>query len=273
MSKTGLSQLLRFIVIGFAAAAFFFPIFWMLSTSFKTDADAFRYPPLLIGKPPTLSNYKSVLASEFPLYIFNSAIICSLTVCISIILGTPAAYALSRYRFKIKNGIAYWILTTRMAPPVAVVLPMFILMKYMHLLDTRLSLVVLYTTFNLSFVIWLMRGFFAEIPMEVDDAALIDGCNPLTAFIRVVLPLVAPGLAAVAIFCFIFSWNEFFYALIMTHTKTRTVPVGVQGYIGMYGIRWGEMTAATSLASAPILAFAIATQKHLVRGLTLGAVK
>lgn len=272
MRDKTLTQIIRFVLIGIALILFIFPLFWMLSTSFKTEADAFRYPPVLIGSP-TLNNYRSVLTSQFPLYILNSVIICSLTVGISIILGAPAAYALSRYDFKQKSTIAYWILTTRMAPPVAVALPMFLIMKFTRLLDTRLSLVVLYTTFNLSFVIWLMRGFFEEVPRELDEAAMIDGCDPLRAFVRVVLPLVAPGLAAVAIFCFIFSWNEFFYALIMTHTKSRTVPVGVQGFIGMYGIRWGEMTAAASLASAPILAFAIATQKHLVRGLTLGAVK
>ena len=272
MSRSFPIQLIRFAVIGIALVIFVFPIFWMVSTSFKTEKDAFRYPPVLIGTP-TLHNYRSILSSDFPLYIFNSVVICSVTVSISIILGAPAAYALSRFDFRNKDSIAYWILTTRMAPPVAVALPMFLIMKFLHLLDTRLSLVIIYTTFNLSFVIWLMRGFFEEVPRELDEAAMIDGCNPLRAFMRVVLPLVAPGLAAVAIFCFIFSWNEFFYALIMTHTKTRTVPVGVQGFIGMYGIRWGEMTAAASLASAPILAFAIATQKHLVRGLTLGAIK
>ena len=265
-------KVFRFMAIYIALAAFMFPILWMFSTSFKKEIDAFRYPPVLISEP-TVSNYKSVLKSEFPLYILNSVVICSVTVLISIVLGAPASYALSRYNFKSKRSISNWILTTRMAPPVAVALPMFLLMKFFNLLDTRLSLIILYTTFNLSFVIWLMRGFFEEIPRELDEAALIDGCSPAKAFLRIVLPLVAPGLAAVAIFCFIFSWNEFFYALIMTHSKSRTVPVGVQGFIGLYGIKWGEMTAAASLATVPIFAFAIATQKHLVRGLTLGAVK
>ncbi len=264
-------KILRFLLIGIALLAFVFPIFWMVSVSFKTEADAFRLPPTLFGN--TLQNYRSILQSEFPLYILNSTIICSITVLISLVLGAPASYALSRFRFRAKDNIAYWILTTRMAPPIAVALPMFLVMKFLHLLDTRLSLVILYTTFNLSFVIWLMRGFFDEVPREIDEAALIDGCSPLQSFLRIAVPLVAPGLAAVAIFCFIFSWNEFFYALILTHTKSRTVTVGVQGFIGMYGIRWGEMTAAAALASAPILFFAIITQKHLVRGLTLGALK
>jgi multiple sugar transport system permease protein len=272
MNKYRLLKLLRFLLIYIALAAFIFPIFWMFSTSFKKEVDAFRYPPTIFSTP-TLVNYSSVVRSEFPLYILNSVIVCSVTVFISIVLGAPASYALSRYNFKNKRGITNWILTTRMAPPVAVALPMFLLMKFFNLLDTRLALIILYTTFNLSFVIWLMRGFFEEVPRELDEAALIDGCSPVKAFLRIVLPLVAPGLAAVAIFCFIFSWNEFFYALIMTHSKSRTVPVGVQGFIGLYGIKWGEMTAAASLATVPILAFAIATQKHLVRGLTLGAVK
>jgi len=273
MQRSFITKLLRFALIFVALAIFIFPIIWMFSTSFKEEVDAFRYPPVITSNPPTLVNYRAVIQSEFPLYILNSVIICSVTVTISIVLGAPASYALSRYNFKNKRSIANWILTTRMAPPVAVALPMFLLMKFFNLLDTRLSLVILYTTFNLSFVIWLMRGFFEEIPKELDEAALIDGCSPARAFFRIVLPLVAPGLAAVAIFCFIFSWNEFFYALIMTHSRSRTVPVGVQGFIGLYGIKWGEMTAAASLATVPILAFAIVTQKHLVRGLTLGAVK
>jgi multiple sugar transport system permease protein len=272
MRKTSGMKILRFVLIFIALVIFVFPLVWMLSTSFKTEADAFRYPPVFFSKM-TLNNYKSVLQSDFPKSVLNSLGVCLSTVVISILLGTPAAYALSRYDFRYKKDFAMWILSTRMAPPVAVALPMFLMMKTFHLLDTRLSLVVLYTTFNLSFVIWMMRGFFEEVPRELDEAALIDGANQFYAFWRVALPLVAPGLVAAGIFCFIFSWNEFYYALIMTRSASRTVPVAVQGFIGLYGIRWGEMTAAATLATAPILAFAIVTQKHLVRGLTLGAIK
>lgn len=272
MRKKTFMNILRFGLIFLALVVFVFPLIWMISTSLKTEADAFRFPPVFLNKP-TLNNYRSVLQGDFPKSILNSIAICFSTVVISIILGTPAAYALSRYNFKYKKDFAMWILSTRMAPPVAVALPMFLMMKAFHLLDSRMSLVVLYTTFNLSFVIWMMRGFFEEVPRELDEAALIDGCNQVHAFIRIALPLVAPGLVAAGIFCFIFSWNEFYYALIMTRSDAMTVPVAVQGFIGLYGIRWGEMTAAATLATAPILAFAIATQKHLVRGLTLGAIK
>ena len=272
MPKKTVMNIIRFGLIFLALAFFVFPLVWMISTSLKTEADAFRYPPVFLSTP-TLNNYRSVLHSDFPKSVLNSIIICLSTVAISIVLGTPAAYALSRYHFKHKKDFAMWILSTRMAPPVAVALPMFLMMKAFHLLDSRMALVVLYTTFNLSFVIWMMRGFFEEVPRELDEAALIDGCSQLHAFIRIAVPLVAPGLVAAGIFCFIFSWNEFYYALIMTRSDAMTVPVAVQGFIGLYGLRWGEMTAAASLATAPILAFAIATQRHLVRGLTLGAIK
>ncbi|MBD3307555.1 ABC transporter permease subunit [candidate division KSB3 bacterium] len=272
MREKTFAKIVRFTLIYLALIVFVAPLVWMFSTSFKTEADAFRYPPVFFSEP-TLNNYKSVLQSDFPRSILNSIVVCLSTVGISIVLGTPAAYALSRYNFRHKKDFAMWILSTRMAPQVAVALPMFLMMKAFRLLDTPLALVVLYTTFNLSFVIWMMRGFFEEVPRELDEAALIDGCSQVHAFIRIALPLVAPGLVAAGIFCFIFSWNEFYYALIMTRSDSMTVPVAVQGFIGLYGIRWGEMTAAAVLATAPILVFAIATQKHLVRGLTLGAIK
>jgi ABC-type glycerol-3-phosphate transport system permease component len=272
MRKKPLINIIRFGLIFLALAFFVFPLVWMVSTSLKTEADAFRYPPVFLSTP-TLNNYRKVLHGDFPKSILNSLAICLSTVATSLLLGTPAAYALSRYHFKHKKDLAMWILSTRMAPPVAVALPMFLMMKAFHLLDSRWALIVLYTTFNLSFVIWMMRGFFEEVPRELDEAALIDGCSQGHAFVRIALPLVAPGLVAAGIFCFIFSWNEFYYALIMTRSNAMTVPVAVQGFTGLYGIRWGEMTAAASLATAPILAFAIATQRHLVRGLTLGAIK
>jgi len=264
--------IIKVILLAIALLIFLFPIFWMVSASFKTKADVFSFPPVFFANP-TLENYRDVLSSEFPRYILNSVIIAVSSVFISVLLGTPAAYTLSRFHFKIKEATAFWILSTRMAPPVAVALPMFLMMKTFGLLDTHICLIILYTTFNLSFVIWMMRGFFDEIPRSIDEAGLVDGCSRYSTFVKVVLPLVGPGLVATAIFCLIFSWNEFFFALTMSRTVARTVPVAVQGYIGIYGLRWGEMSAAATLATFPILIFAALMQKHLVRGLTLGAVK
>src|SRR6056297_1125542 len=230
MVNINYNKTIKYICILIALIVFLFPLFWMVSTSFKTKAQAFEFPPKFIFKP-TFKNYIKVINSEFPRYLLNSVIVGVGSVVISLIIGTPAAYVLSRYHFKAKNHVAFWILSTRMAPPIAIALPMFIFMKTFNLLDTHLCLIILYTTFNLSFVIWLMRGFFDEIPCSLDEAGLVDGCTRLTAFLKVVLPLVSPGIVATAIFCLIFSWNEFFYALVMTGTATRTVPVAVQGYI------------------------------------------
>jgi multiple sugar transport system permease protein len=161
-----------------------------------------------------------------------------------------------------------------MFPPIVTVVPLFLMMRDVRLLDTRLSLIIVYTAFNLPFVVWMMRGFFSEIPRELEEAARVDGDSRLGALRRVVLPLVAPGLAATAVFCLIISWNEFLFALVLTQTDAAmTLPVGIAGRVTQYEIKWGVMSAAATVAMMPILVFALAVQRYLVRGLSLGAVK
>ncbi|HZI47308.1 MAG TPA: carbohydrate ABC transporter permease, partial [Pyrinomonadaceae bacterium] len=161
-----------------------------------------------------------------------------------------------------------------MMPAIVTAVPLFLIMRDLHLVNTRLSLVIVYTAFNLPFVVWMMRGFFAEVPRDLEEAAMVDGDSRLGAFRRVVLPLVTPGLAATAVFCLIVSWNEFLFALVFTQTDdAMTLPVGIAGRVTQYGIKWGAMSAAAVVAIVPILAFALAVQKYLVRGLSLGAVK
>jgi multiple sugar transport system permease protein len=194
----------------------------------------------------------------------------------ALVLGTLAAYALARFRlpFALDRKLSLWILSTRMFPAIVTAVPLFMMMRDLSLLDTRTSLVIVYTAFNLPFVVWMMRGFFAEVPRELEEAAMIDGDSRLGAFRRVVLPLVTPGLAATAVFCLIISWNEFLYALILTQTDSAiTLPVGIAGRVTQYEIKLGVMSAAGTVAMLPILAFAMAVQKYLVRGLSLGAVK
>ncbi|NPV53888.1 MAG: carbohydrate ABC transporter permease [Firmicutes bacterium] len=263
---------LTYVVVILSLVFFLFPVYWVLSTSLKTEVQAFSMPPVWWFKP-TLENYRAVVTGSYLRSFLNSLIVSAGSIAISLLIGTPAAYALSRFDFKRKKDLAFWILSTRMAPAVGVALPMFLFMKFFKLIDTHFSLIILYITFNLSFVIWMMRGFFEEIPKELDESGLVDGCSPFKAFTRIVMPLAAPGLVATAIFCFIFSWNEFFFALVMTRTATKTIPVAIAGYIGIYGIRWGEMSAAALIGALPIIIFASLVQKHLVRGLTLGAVK
>ena len=161
-----------------------------------------------------------------------------------------------------------------MFPAIVTAVPLFLIMRDLRLVNTRLSLIIIYTTFNLPFVVWMMRGFFAEVPRDLEEAAMVDGDSRLGALWRVVLPLVTPGLAATAVFCLIVSWNEFLFALVLTQTDdAMTLPVGIAGRVTQYGIKWGVMSAAAVVAMVPILAFAMSVQRYLVRGLSLGAVK
>ena len=250
-----------------------FPPVVLFLTSIKTDIDALSFPPKWIFDP-TLKNYVDILNTS-PLvdYALNSLIVASLNTLLCLIVGSMAAYGLARFKFRGADNIAFWILSIRMMPPVAAIIPIYILMKNLRLLDTPWCLVITYLTFNLPFVVWMMKGFFEEIPREIEESALIDGCSDFSVFFRIALPLVAPGLAATAIMVFIFSWNEFLFALILTGTKAVTLPVGIIGYMKETGINWGYMTAGGILALIPVIVFMILVQKHLVKGLTLGALK
>jgi len=250
-----------------------FPPVVLFVTSIKTDIDALSFPPKWIFDP-TLKNYVAILNTS-PLvdYALNSLIVASLNTLLCLIVGSMAAYGLARFKFRGADNIAFWILSIRMMPPVAAIIPIYILMKNLRLLDTPWCLVITYLTFNLPFVVWMMKGFFEEIPREIEESALIDGCSDFSVFFRIALPLVAPGLAATAIMVFIFSWNEFLFALILTGTKAVTLPVGIIGYMKETGINWGYMTAGGILALIPVIVFMVLVQKHLVKGLTLGALK
>jgi multiple sugar transport system permease protein len=172
-----------------------------------------------------------------------------------------------------KEDLAFWILSTRMAPPVMVILPFYLVFKNLDLLDTTLGIVMIYMTFNLAFIVWMMRGYFESIPVELEEAARIDGLSRLQAFIKITLPLSMPGIVASSIFAFIMSWNEFLYSLILTGEKTKTATVAITSFITFEGIRWGEIAAAGILIVLPVIVFGICIQKYLIRGMTMGGVK
>ncbi len=250
-----------------------FPPVVLFLTSIKTELDALSFPPKWIFKP-TLENYTEIFEfSPFARYLLNSFIVASLNTGVVLVLGSFAAYSLARFRFKGADDIAFWILSVRMMPPVAAIIPIYIIMRNLRLLDTPWSLVITYLTFNLPFAVWMMRSFFREIPREIEESALVDGCSIFRSFRSIALPLVAPGLAATGILTFIFSWNEFLFALILTGSKAVTLPVGITGYMKETGINWGYMTAGGALALIPVILFTILAQKHLVKGLTMGALK
>jgi multiple sugar transport system permease protein len=269
--------LLRYALVALASIFALTPVYWMLTISLKREVDQFALPPLWFSFTPTLEHYRDAfLTRAFGQYLMTSAIVAvSATFC-ALVIGTLAAYALARFKMpgRLDRKLALWILSTRMFPPIVTAVPLFLMMRDLGLLNTRASLVILYTGFNLPFVVWMMRGFFMEVPRELEEAAMVDGDSRLGALRRVLLPLVAPGLAATAVFCLIISWNEFLFALVLTQTDAAmTLPVGIAGRVTQYEIKWGLMSAAGVVAMLPILLFALAVQKYLVRGLSLGGVK
>jgi multiple sugar transport system permease protein len=272
-----MKRFFTYLAILIALLATLAPAYWMITISFKSEVDQFAVPPHWFSFTPTLEHYvDAFVARSFGQYLINSLFVavCS-TVC-ALVIGTLAAYSLARFRlpYKLDRKLALWILSTRMFPAIVTAVPLFLVMRDLRLVNTRLALIIVYTAFNLPFVVWMMRGFFAEIPRDLEEAAMVDGDSRLGALRRVVLPLVAPGLAATAVFCLIVSWNEFLFALVLTQTdEAMTLPVGIAGRVTQYGIKWGVMSAAAVVAMVPILAFAMSVQKYLVRGLSLGAVK
>jgi len=266
----------KIIFIGVIAIIFIiilFPPIVLFLTSFKTEVDALSYPPKWIFTP-TMKNFVEIFyGSPFIKYMINSLIVASLNTGVSLVFGSMAAYSLARFKFKGSDNIAFWMLSIRMMPPVVAVIPLYIIMRNLRLLDTPWCLVIAYLTINLPFVVWMMKGFFEEIPREIEESALVDGCSTFEVFRIIALPLAAPGLAATGIFAFVFSWNEFLIALILTGTKSVTLPVGIIGYMKETGINWGYMTAGGILALIPVMIFAMLAQKNLVKGLTMGALK
>ncbi len=249
------------------------PYLWILLTSFKGRLDILSPDPRWFFTP-TFSNYPEVfLGKDYLPLVLNSLIISISSTVLSIGIGVPAAYVFARTDFAGKEDLFFFFLTTRMAPPISIAVPLFMFFTALGLTDTIYAVVIAHTSFNLSLVVWMMRGFFAEIPREIDEAVMMDGRSKLGAFVRVVVPMAAPGMAATAVLCFILSWNEFLYAFILVAFEGRPLTVGIPGLITPHGTLWGQVAAVAVVATLPILVFTFLVQKHLVRGLTFGAVK
>src|SRR5262245_9720742 len=248
------------------------PVLWLVQMSLKTDADAFRMPPRLLFAP-TFDNYRALFEGRFARSFTNSLVVSTSTTILSILLRVPAAYALSRAGFRADRAVAFWVLATRMAPPIAFAIPFFLAYRWLGLIDTLLGMVIIYLTFNLSLVIWMMRTFFDGLPRSLEEAAAIDGAGPLEIFRRITLPLSAPGLVATAIFCFILSWNDFFYALILTRSQAQMAPVAIVNFMNYEGWEWGKIGAGGTMIMLPVVVFSLLVRRYLIRGLTAGALK
>ncbi len=267
---------LRLALLVLALVVTLLPVYWMAITSLKTQVEVFASPPTFVVQQPTLENYINLFASRnMGAYLLNSLIVVGASVLLALAIGSLAAYALARFRMgRLNDRLSFWVLAPRMIPPIAIVVPIFLILQQVGLLNRRLGLVLVYTAFNLPFVVWMMRSFFYEIPIDLEEAAMVDGASRLNAFWHVMLPLAAPGLVATAIFAIIVTYNEFFFALTLTSTPAAaTLPVGTAALIGKTQTLFGEMAAAGVVATAPIVVFALLVQRHLVRGLTMGAVK
>jgi multiple sugar transport system permease protein len=252
------------------------PLIWMVLTSLKTNREITQETSLV---PQTLTseNYISLFSGrEFGAYLTNSIIVTALSVAIALILGTMAAYVLARFRLwgGVDRYIGFGLLMVRLLPPIVIIIPIFLVAQQLGLLNTLLGLIIIYAAFNVTIVVWMMESFFREIPVDLEEAAMVDGDTRFTAFRRIVLPLAAPGLVATGIFTVITTYNEFLFALVLTSTPSaETMPIGAATLIGRINVDWGAMSAAGVIGALPIVIFSIFVQKHLVRGLTMGAVK
>jgi multiple sugar transport system permease protein len=258
------------------AIVMLFPVLWMLETSLKDQRDIYAVPAKLVGFKLTLDHFRAVFESGSPVVqgFKNSVLVAGTSTIIATLLGVPAAWAYSRFKIPAKKDQLFFILSTRFMPPVVVVIPIFLMYRDLDLIDTTLGLILIYAAFNLPFTIWMMKGFVDEVSAEYEEAAMLDGYSRLEAFWRVTLPLLAPGIAATAVFALIFSWNEFVFAVFLASSESaRTAPPAIAGLIGGTTIDWGLVAASAMTFALPVLVFAFIVRKHLVAGVTLGAVR
>jgi multiple sugar transport system permease protein len=251
---------------------FMTPIVWTAITAIKPTELISSQPIVWIFKP-TLDHFRVIfLENNILKPLLNSTVIAVLSTLGVLITAAPASYALSRFRVPFGLQIASYFLSARMAPPVTVVLPFFLLFRSFNLIDTHAALISAYVTVNMPFAIWMIKGFFDDIPKELDEAGLLDGCSRFHAFLRIVLPLTGPGLAATAIISFIFSWNEFLFAILLTNDHARTLPVAASALMTDRMVLWGELCATAIVIYLPVVIFAMLVRKYLIKGFTFGAI-
>lgn len=266
----------RVVAIGVLLFTTLFPLAWIVSTSLKANNEILVFPPKFLPAHPTLDNFRAFFASDRTLAFFgNSLIATGVSTVLTIAIATPAAYALAAHRFPRDVGrhIALGFLLLRFLPAFAVVIPIFVVLRQAGLIDTVFALIIVYTAFHLPLAIWIVRPAAAQLPIEIREAATVDGAGPIRAFWYVILPLLRPSVATAAALCAIFSWNEFFFALIFTNSNAETYPVLISSFVTDSGPEWGSIAVASLMAIIPIVALCAVLQRHLVSGLTSGAVR
>ncbi|MDH3472891.1 MAG: carbohydrate ABC transporter permease [Rhodospirillales bacterium] len=274
-TKAGINYLkvLRITFVFFIAFVSFIPFLWIMLSAFKVRTDIMS-PTLSFFFSPTLSNFvDAFVEGDFGIYLWNSTMVGVGTVILCLVTGVPAAYAFSRFYVLGKKHLYFFVLTTRMAPAIAVALPLYIVFKNLYLLGSIPGVILAHATFTLALVIYLMKGLFDEIPREIDQASLVDGYSEWQTFLYVILPISRSSIAATGFLAFIFSWNEFLFALLLGGTDARTLPAAFPGLVTPLGTYWGQLCAAAFAVAIPVIILATLIQKYLVKGLTLGAVK
>ena len=251
---------------------FLFPVYWLFMIAFKTPDEIFHAPPVWYHASIQFDNFAVLFKDRDAVTVGNSLFIAGCSTLVSMFLGTLCAYSLARFKTGGEN-LAVWIISQRMVPPIAIVFPLFLLYVWLGWVDTYYGMILLYTAFNLPYVIWMMRGYIEDVPIDLEQSALVDGCTRWQVLMRVVFPMVRTGLFATAVFTFVFAWNDFIFALVMTRSAVTTYPVQVTHYFGAQSNFWAKIAAMSMLGTLPVLIAVAALQRYLVRGISLGAVK
>ncbi|MBM7068684.1 carbohydrate ABC transporter permease [Actibacterium sp. 188UL27-1] len=289
MVQSKAARLRRAIIAWVTVALFVFPLYYWITVAFKNGRDIFNQPPKVFNFSPTVANFQEVFGVSFGLprnevlagggdffmapHLWSSVVIAVFSTILAVAIATLASYALSRIYFRGRHHFVNWVLSTRMMPPVAIAIPMFFIYKDLSLLDTYLGMILIHALMNLPLAVLMLKSFFDDIPTEIDESALIDGASRWKIFRRIIFPMAKGGVAATAVLCFVFSWTEFLFALTLTQTSLKTVPVVSSTFVTSVGTAWGNMAALGTAAMVPAFIFILLVQKQLVRGLTLGSLK
>jgi multiple sugar transport system permease protein len=272
LRRPGTQLTLRYIVAIALTLFFIFPVYWLFIISFKTPDEIFAFPPVWYPESIQFANYRVLFKDGDAETVWNSLILAGVSTVIAMVLGTICAYSLVRFKTGGEN-LAVWIISQRMVPPIAIIFPVFLLYVFFGWVDTYHGLIILYTAFNLPYVIWMMRGYIEDIPLELEESALVDGWTRWQVLWRVVFPMARTGLFATAVFTFVFAWNDFIFALVLTRTEVITYTVQVTHYFGGQSNFWAKIAAMSVLGTAPVFVAVAFMQRYLVRGISMGAVK
>ena len=266
----------KYILIFLSSFIVIFPLYWLITSSFKQAQDYLAYPPILFPKRFTIESFSEVFnRDKIAFYLNNTVIISLITTCITVLAGSMTAYAVGRGPIGKRTRAVFglWFLVQKMYPAIATAIPVYLVMRNLHLMDTLAALIIMNTSFNLPLVIWLMMGFFEQLPFELEESAMLDGCGFARCFFNIIMPITKPGLIASAILTFVATWNEFLFAVILSIKRSKTLPVVIAGFITDRGLAWGPMAATAVITLLPVILLVWLVQKDFVNGLAMGAVK